>query len=452
MISVGRYCQAPSQFSNIQNSNPSMTQSLSLKVRILPILILLTYLNITVVLFAYGPWKYPVTNDLSLYLFLIFSHFALLIGYSSAVLRSSQRSLQKYDIGKLLLASTLVNLLLFFPTLYYRTGSIIPTLNGIFSNLGDAYYQARILKQENTPYIEYVRFLFGPFLFILLPFTVFYWNQLKFNIRVLAVIAIICDLSISISMGVNRGIILPITIFIFSFLAKRFSRENSLGFSKQIHIIFLCVIAFAVFFAFFSSSILSRTSGYNSFYYSGIGIYADTNNIMLRALPPQIQASAAALINYLSQGYYALSLSLQLPYESMFGVGHSMFVTRLAVRITDFQEFSYRSYPDRIMSIYGWDSYGGYTTIYPWIASDISFPGTVVVMFFIGRLFAISWLDSLQHKNPFAIAMFAQFTVMLVTFPTVNWVVNSAEGFSSFWGVLCMWFLFRKNSHYNSTY
>ena len=103
------------------------------------------------------------------------------------------------------------------------------------------------------------------------------------------------------------------------------------------------------------------------------------------------------------------------------------------------------SYPSRIESD-GWDALGRWSSIYPWIASDVSFPGTIVVVFLIGRLFAIAWFDALSARNPFAFGMVGQFVTMLFYFPANNQTSQFGEGFTAFWVILIVWLLTRNGA------
>ena len=102
-----------------------------------------------------------------------------------------------------------------------------------------------------------------------------------------------------------------------------------------------------------------------------------------------------------------------------------------------------KPYPVRIEK-YGWDSVGLWSSIYPWIASDVSFSGTILVVFLVGRLFALSWLDTLSGHNPFAVVMFSILAIVLFYFPANNQMLQSGEGFTAFWGILLLWLRSRR--------
>ena len=98
----------------------------------------------------------------------------------------------------------------------------------------------------------------------------------------------------------------------------------------------------------------------------------------------------------------------------------------------------------------GWDGMVQWSTIYPWIASDVSFPGTLLVVFMIGYVFALSWIDTLNDSNPYAVAVFAQFLIMLFYFPANNQVMQSGEAFFGFYGLLLAWLYTRKKYVWSS--
>jgi hypothetical protein len=165
----------------------------------------------------------------------------------------------------------------------------------------------------------------------------------------------------------------------------------------------------------------------------------------MKNMPDIVQIGYLGLDGYVTQGYYALSLALGEPFEPMWGLGNSTFLTRQLTRITGDASFERKSYPARIEK-YGWDAYGLWSSIYPWFASDVSFPGVIILVFVIGYLFARVWLDVLYGSNPWAIVLFSNLIIMLAYFPANNQVFQSGEGLVTFYGCLIGWFLTRSRS------
>jgi len=284
----------------------------------------------------------------------------------------------------------------------------------------------------------HLRMFVGPFFAMLLPLTVFYWKKLKPTTRKWAVVAILGEVAIYIAMGTNAGIARFVLLVPWLLLAGHFSGVQRLNWLRKGGILVGSIVLLVLFFVFFSSAISTRGSSLSAHYFPATGTYADIDNFLVRYLPPGVQDGVLSLTSYVTHGYYALYLSLDEPFVPMFGVGNSLFLFRQAARITGIKEIMDLPYPVRIEK-YGWDAYGSWSTIYPWIASDVSFPGTIIVVFFIGRLFALSWLDTLRGNNPFAVVMFAQFSIMLFYFSSNNQLLQGGEGFIAFWSVLVLW-------------
>jgi hypothetical protein len=438
--------QSVSSKNSYTNTGELTVRKLSNKVRLFPILFFFIYLNFTVLLFASGPWPYPVHDGTKLYVFLTFAHLALLLGYLSAAFGEPAGYSGRWSVSRLLVISTVVNLLLFFPTSLFLTGSSIPDIRGALADLGSAYRDSILLRQENIPVIMYLRMSLAPLLVITLPLVIYYWNNLKPSIRNWAVAAALTEVAIYVAMGRNAGIARFFLISLGLYSARHLVQGRSPHwFQNRIRLLMFGVVASYVIFSFFSATIVGREASLTAFHFPHLGINADRDHVLLRYLPSEMSAGTAGLISYFTHGYYALYLSLDEPFEPMFGAGNSIFLIRQAARITGNQEILYLSYPLRIEK-YGWDGYQLWSTIYPWIASDASFPGTILIVFLIGRLFALSWLDTVKGENPFAVVMFSQFVIMLLYFSANNQLLQSGEGFIAFWTIMFFWLRSRVNA------
>lgn len=408
-------------------------------VRLFPIFFFFCYLNLTVLLFAVGPWEYPVESAFRLYLFLALAHCALLIGYLSAAFRDPAQYSGKWALPRLIKISVFLNLLLLLPTSRFRTGKFIPDIIGGIADPGGAYAQSLILREGGEPLIEYLRILLGPLLYMALPLTVFYWDQLSRRMRIWGATSILGTVVLFIAMGTNKAIADTVLLLPCLALAAYYTGKMKFSWNKMLRVGAVSLLSFLLFLAYFGLAVSSRQgSPVIEGYFLSAHTRVDEDNFLIRNLPPAPAAALIGLDIYLTQGYYALGLSLQEPFVPMYGVGNSMFLYRQAARITGNSGIGELPYPVRIEK-YGWDAEGLWSSIYPWIASDVSFPGTIVVVFLIGRLFAQSWLDTLGGNNPLAVVMFSVFVIMLFYFPANNQFLQSGEGFTAFWGILILW-------------
>ena len=422
----------------------SQPKSLSTRtwVRLFPILFFFCYLNSTVLLFAIGPWEFPVESAFRLYLFLALAHLALLLGYLSAAFRNPAEYSGKWTLSKLMKICVVGNLLLLFPTSHFRTGRFIPDVIGGITDPGGAYAQSFVLREGGgggEPLIEYVRILLGPLLYMALPLTVFYWNEVSRRMRIAGVVSILGTVALFIAMGTNKAIVDTVLLVPCLVFAANCAGKMKLSRTKIRRIVVASLLALLLSLAYFGFAVSSREgSMVGAGYFVATHTHADEDNFLVRHLPPDAATVLIGLDLYLTSGYYALSLSLREPFVPMYGVGNSMFLYRQAARITGNAGIAELPYPVRIEK-YGWNSEGLWSSIYPWIASDVSFPGTIVVVFLIGRLFALSWLDTLRGDNPLAVVMFSMFVIMVFYFPANNQMLQAGEALTAFWGTLILW-------------
>ena len=119
-----------------------------------------------------------------------------------------------------------------------------------------------------------------------------------------------------------------------------------------------------------------------------------------------------------------------------------MFLQRQFARITGDETILRCAYPVRIHES-GLYATGYWTTIYPWIASDVTFPGTVLVLAAIGWLSGRVWLDVLGGQNPLAVALLGQVLVLLYYIPAHNKIMQTGEGILAFTVLLAAWMVGR---------
>jgi hypothetical protein len=416
---------------------------LTRRVRLLPILFFTTYLTLTVALFAFGPWPWPVEDGTRLYFFVAAAHISLFVGYLSAAYTRPKGYHGRWGASSLLTLSLVVTLLLILPTSYQRTGRFIPeVLHGI-RDPGAAYASSQAWRSGASTIVEYLRIVAGPLLALLLPLTVFYWGKLSKAKKLASLVAIGMNLAIFVAMGTNKLLADYLVLTPWLIAAGVFSRGVSVSPKRKVIYGLAAALAIALFLAFFTKGQMERPgSGALSGYFPITNSQVNESNLLIRWLSLGPRVAATSLSCYVTHGYYGLYLSLEKPFVPMWGVGNSMFLYRNAAKITGMEEIEEMPYPVRIEED-GWDAYGKWSTIYPWIASDVSFPGTVLVVFLIGRLLALAWLDTLRGENPFAVGAFAQLAIMVYYFPANNQSLQSGESLTGFYAILLSWLITR---------
>jgi hypothetical protein len=408
------------------SSRPHVGQTgLSAKVRYFPIVFFELFLLFTVVIFAFGPWDWPVANPWALYSFVLLNQVALLVGYMTAIRKLAPVPFRiPFQVNLLMWASALVVLVLLIPTTSTRTGGDINVVRAL-TDPGAAYAATRDAV-SNAPrgYVEYVRMLCSPLIWPLLPLTVVFWNRLSQPLKWLSVIGISGEAFVYVLIGTNKGIVDIMLLAPWLFLLRSIAAGRGFRLKLLLRCFLVTVVAFALFLPFFGSNIVGRGStGSVGGVTLGGGAMLHPTDIgsewLDSALWKTYGLGYMALSGYVGQGYYGLSLALDEPFAWTYGVGHSRVLTWLAEKaFTDPGEIDNQTYPSRIEARYGWDSKNHWATLYPWLASDVTFVGVPIVVFLIGRLFAMTWLDAIGG-NPVAVVLFS-LTVVMISYISAN--------------------------------
>jgi len=206
---------------------------------------------------------------------------------------------------------------------------------------------------------------------------------------------------------------------------------------------------FSMYFDFLSEK---RSSHINPLYNTLINQDPDYSHVMYSVLPTQLHTVVTVASNYLGHGYYRLAESFNMPFNGIgFGFANSMFLIRNFTRLSDWDVMEKISYGYRLDMGESNSKYGNYwSTAYTWYASDVTFPGVILVVYFIGRLFAISWIDILRYKNPLAVVAFCCFLQLIYAFPMNN-PLQDAPGLAAYIFIPIYWWRDRKKSTgYNS--
>src|SRR5690606_37476022 len=118
------------------------------------------------------------------------------------------------------------------------------------------------------------------------------------------------------------------------------------------------------------------------------------------------------LTEYLTQGYRVFDLALILEFKWTYGFGNSYFLSRQFDRVFSLG-VSDSTYPAQA-SIYGVDKYIDWSTFYVWWASDLTFFGVGILMFFIGVYFKIIRNTYLSDENDLAANILFYYFIILL--------------------------------------
>jgi len=413
-----------------------------------PLLFFQVYLATTVWLFFYGPWPWDIDNAGTLVGFLAAAQLAIAIGYLASwhqVLRGVGVTPPPQDVSaglRMLKISLLITALAAVPSSLSRTGSPIPNVAEGLGNVGLAYNENFERLEAGNPFVvfEYVRMLLSPWLTAVFPLTVFYWGRMSGTLRIAAIAAIAFNLSIYLATGTNKGIAdvvvtLPwlVLLAVFAGTLKLRAMKLKLGLSL--------VAVLAAFLYFFSTGQQQRAGSgteYGTFFTGAAVLQADSGHFLSALLPEEFRVLFEALTRYVVHGYYALSLGLQTDTPSTLGFGHSMFLARNADVLAGTDYFVSQSIPGVLERDHGWGMFLLWHSIYPWLASDFGFIGTVFVMGLLAYLLGLSWGRAMTGNEPCWIVLLYLLLILFFYIPANNQVFQSGETCVAFFVLLWM--------------
>ncbi len=416
--------------------------------RLFPLLLIQGYLWLSLFLYAYGPWQWPMREPDKFFTFVIACHIAIAAGYM-AVAHCRPRALTLRWRGSSMVYWAIVASLAVLPlTCFARTGHWMPDLAGSLANPGEAYLEAHLYAEQNTNFAAYLRILLSPLLVMLFPMVAYYWSRLSAMVRVIAVVLGVWVILLSIATGQRRDIAdLLITIPLVC-IASNWAKVSQISRASRTILLTILIAGIGAFLTYFAYSHVSRVGAGTAMYAVNPATHQapDRDNPILDSVPETFQPGFLAFANYMTTGYYGLSLSLDRDERPMYGFGHSMFLTRNYERFTGDKSFIKRSLPVQISDADGFKYPTYWCTAYPYFMNDLGPIGTVVMMFMVGVLFALSWIDVIGGKNPFSVAMFWLVIVMLVYLPATNRMLQDGEGVFAFYTWLVL-FLYHRMAY-----
>jgi hypothetical protein len=420
----------------------------------LPIRVVLLYVAVTFFVFILGPFEWPVDNWVSLIAFLALSMACLWVGFRYEIARGPSECTAIDPRWIIILGSVAAVALLFVAAPVY-TGKTPWQVFDALRDQGGAYSalqdQLELTSGTRDP-IALARILTWPFVFGAIVFGIVQWAQLSAMFRLLVVVVLLSILILSVLRGTDRenADLLIITLSLSAVLgARQIVLHKGVSLGRLIHAArypliaaFVLVIVTATLFVQRKQERLIDAPNLclaQSERDPGICADFEYAPFVLFGLDERYRFAASMAAAYFSQGYYGLSLALDLgDFQSTWGIGHAPFVAALYTRITGDDELYTHSYTYRLRDV-GWSDEHQWSTMFPWLANDISFAGVPILMLLIGLAFGASWRDAVFASDDRAAIVFAIFCIMLGYLPANSQVTLVPDHYFALLVWLSLW-------------
>jgi hypothetical protein len=394
-------------------------------------------------LFEVGPYLYDVTNPRALLLYLIAAHFAVLIGYRSAwksnfsyrqIHREGDRTAR---IFRVLAAAAVLSIVIFLADDFSRGLSINHVIEDPLASR-DAWQE-----DDAGLGLRYVAVLLDAATIPFVGIGIFSWKICGWKSRLLLAVVVFLH-ALHAVIGASRATFFALGWIVVIALASCIaSGRMKLKPARWA----ISSVSLLIVFVLYSSFIAQTRTG------SVITDYAEfaTENFdtrpavidLVRKLPPLSQAAVLQGAYYFSHSYMYLARCLQMDYAgSTYGFGFSRFLTRTYTKLSGSDALERRVYFERLV-FEDHESPVIWVTGYAWIASDWTFPGSLIVLYVLGRWLAQSWREAVAALSTAAVPVMC-WTFFIAAMLPIDCALSDYGSLISFAMSLIVWRVSRR--------
>lgn len=428
------------------------------KIRNVPLYLIVIYITATFLLSILGPMKYIDYEywRVALYLALIILFFAL--GFNMAhknnvfkrkirISKNTGKFGNKIQIRKVVRISIVIALtvcILEFLQLLQSNPDLFNISNVgsnylIFrENLDNQGYSLAILLRFFTAFFRNVAIILG----------MYYLKEETVIWRIIWGIFVVLLLFNNVIGYGTQKVLGDFVIYTIIIVGIRILRSKP---QLQLKVLGACLIlgVAAVFGFALIQSARSESIGLTAANYAsrsdGLAYY-DLNHPIFKIFGEQLGFGLSTILSsYLSSGYYGLSLCLQLPFVFCWGVGNSYALSVFANRFLGWENMYYHTYLYRMEETFGRNGLRSWNTVFPWLASDLSYFGVIILFFIVGYFWSKAWDEILEYRNPLAILLFANLTMGLIFIPANNQLFSGIDACMTTPFVILAYALFHKS-------
>lgn len=410
-----------------------------------PLKVAVAYLAFTLVIHTVGPWTYANEEALPAYIFMTAAVAMFALGYFSVARRwrgtiqkserDHERNYRRYrKLAKFSLITQLTLTILAFLSGWNEGSLSFDSL----SDPGKLYINAldRQEAQSSTSFIGQLSTLASPIFYLGTIYFIFNFSRTASPWRHCLIATLGLQLLYDVLLkGAQKAFFdIGIMVATATFLSTFFSIERYRALRRMGLILFAALFAIFVFFQ------LSRLDAYGITDYSGNGVMVlHRDGLLFQLLGDSLGLGVSMFIGYLSQGYYGLSLCLQLPFQWTYGIGNSFALTSYAEQYFGAKGIFEGTYPARMEAAFGWPAKMYWHTFFPWMASDITFIGTILLMFIIGRIFASSMWNGAAKGSTLDVSIFYFMATLIFYLPANNQLMQTRSMMIGFTVLLAVW-------------
>ena len=422
-----------------------------------PLKLVMAYLIATIFIYVIAPWDFKTVNPVLTYSLLFVYILSFGIGYMMNLKKakpSNQIMINKNYLMLCFYILLVVNFFVLFIQLMrvngYSSFNITSLWNKIITGLQNPstnYYLIQEIYDSNS--YSYFMGTIGsllikfstPFSYSIVIVSSVYFKRFNKFGKFFSILNILTYLVKYLTMGTNKGV-MDIIIILFSTILLSFF-HGDIKIKKKTFFASLATVLI-VGITYFNINLSDRYFGKNwmNNYYLSNTIKLKEDPLIFKILPESTQTLIVSLSSYLGQGYYGFSLATDVEWTPMYGIGNSQ--NKVYSQAVNNPIVMENTLQYKTEQKFGWIAGTTWSSLYSWIANDLSVYGVPIFMFVFGYLFAMAYRDSVEKSNDFAPIIFTYFMIEIFFIPANNQISISSESEASFIFMLLIWLISRK--------
>lgn len=224
-------------------------------------------------------------------------------------------------------------------------------------------------------------------------FSFLTYNRQKRYQKILLLFFLIVEIFYWVGRATNFGVIALVLGFFITRVVNS-GNDNKFNVKKLGKLLLLGVLLFFVAVFFFGNTMDSRTGGADA-----TSNFTVTKGGLFEILPEQFWSPYYYVVSYLCQGYYNLSLALDIPHHDWtFLLGNNPALISLSNFLfgTDLMEHSYM----KSLEIYcGVDEFAAWHSAYLWWANDFTIVGALFIVYLLAYITGYSFTLSTKCND-----------------------------------------------------
>lgn len=406
----------------------------------LPIKVLIAWMLFTMIIYFFGPYEYDNQNPFIFVGYLIALLLAIFFGYKRGQNTFGRGFRLNINYIKFVKQTILISLSYTFIKIIASGGGNVTKVFTTFVDASQNYTTSSV--RSETTLFNYLNMIVAPIQMLAITNVIYSYKKIPKKYRYAGLLLIINVIASAIGSATRSGVV-QITVIIFAALLLAIYKKNIvLSYKNKIQFMFITIFALITFIVY--SFIITTTRDGNIIILNPITQDPPKTDYFIDNITPDIVHPLTYNLSfYLSHAYYRLNKAMFLPFKGLgFGLSNSFFIMENVESLTNWDGLRKMSYAvrsssdDRTFGLY-------WSTFYSWIASDVTWPGTLIFMYFLSYFLSLALKDSLITNNPFSTTTFC-LLFYFIFHSVFNNPMQDGAGVMVFFILPLFWYIIRK--------